>query len=169
MPPLRAGSVSRCCQPARLQSWAPHRRCPESSPSAPPLPSSWQKRERLGQDWFSTTRRRTAPASGRRRSQRRLPLRNASQAAALPRPPRRPRARRSSPSRSPAAALGAASSQAGTDPCPRLVSPAPIPAAPLTLAAPRCSGGRGASARWLGNPLPAPPPPAPAAPSAQEL
>lgn len=169
MPPYHAGPVARRCQPARLLSWAPHSGCPESSPSAPPLPSSWQKHEPLGQSWFSTTRLRTAPASGRRRSQRRLPVRTASQAAALPRPPRHAPSRRPSPSRSPAAALGAASLQAGTDPRPRLVSPAPIPAAPLTLAAPRCSGGRGASARWLGNPLPAPPPPAPAAPSAQEL
>lgn len=170
VPPLHAGPVARCCQTARRLSWAPHRRGPKSSsPSAPPLPSSWQPLERLGQDWFSTTRRRTAPASGWRRSRRRFPVRSASRAAALPPPPRHPPARRSSPSRSPAAARRAATSQADIDPRPRLVSPAPIPAAPLTLAAPRCRGGRGASARWLGDPLPAPPPPAPAAPSAQEL
>lgn len=42
VPPLHAGPVARCCQTARRLSWAPHRRGPKSSsPSAPPLPSSW--------------------------------------------------------------------------------------------------------------------------------
>lgn len=175
VPPLYEGPVTRCCEPARLLSRAPQRRCPESSFCERPAPNQLLASARAAgpglvqhHQTADSARERMGRESGPAPQAHPPPGCCATAAPGIPRPGdrRRPAAR--------AAAFGAASSQARIEQRPGLASPAPVPAVPLTLAAPRCSGGGGgvANTRWLGNPLPAPPPPAPArraAPRAQEL
>lgn len=109
--------------------------------------------ERRGQGWFSTTRRRTAPARGWAWSPRPPLVRIPHQAAVSPWPPRHPPARRSSPSRCSGRCSRSCLLAGGYwEQRPWLASPAPVPAAPLTLAAPRCSGGWGLAPAGSGIP-----------------